>query len=178
MSKIFGNETAPAVDPSEYCDVCNAGLFDRARPSKPLPAVRQQAAKKGLVVPAIRLALYEWRSNIKKSRYSHTAFSSQAILDDDTCERLASVGPIPSKDLLQQHLSGWARWEALGDSLFSLVQTLDIPPLQLAAKRPRASTSQESEPVATTAKPTIIISSLGVLAHSNKRSRGTIYANG
>ncbi|KAJ7916403.1 P-loop containing nucleoside triphosphate hydrolase protein [Mycena leptocephala] len=167
MSQIFENEKAPStwfiiyavpdftfifdllvVDASECCDVCNARLFDRTRPSKPLAAVRQQATKRGLVVPAIRLALYEWRCDIKKTRYSHTAFSSQAILDDDTCERLASIGPITSKHFLQQQLCGWARWQALGDSLFSLVQTLDIPPLQLAAKRPRASTSHPgpSEP--------------------------------
>ncbi|KAF7373985.1 ATP-dependent DNA helicase Q-like 3 [Mycena sanguinolenta] len=108
MGKIFGNETVPAVDPSECCDICNAHLFDRTRPSKPVAAVRQQAPKKGLVVPAVRSALYQWRLDIKKSRYSHTAFASQAILDDDTCEKLASIGPIVSLEMLKQHCTvGW-----------------------------------------------------------------------
>ncbi|KAJ7802682.1 hypothetical protein B0H13DRAFT_1931735 [Mycena leptocephala] len=68
--------------------------------------VRQQATKRGLIVPVIRLALYEWQCNIKKTHYSHTAFSSQAILNDDTCERLASIGPISSKHFLHQQLCG------------------------------------------------------------------------
>ncbi|KAJ7866667.1 hypothetical protein B0H13DRAFT_1898009 [Mycena leptocephala] len=124
MGKIFGNEKVltGTVPPSECCDVCNARLFDRTRPFKPIVAVRQQAAKKRLVVPTVRLALYEWRRDIKKSRYFPYGVQL-AILDDDTCEKLASVGPIPSKDTLQQHLCGRARWHTFGDSLL-LIQTL------------------------------------------------------
>ncbi|KAJ6470300.1 P-loop containing nucleoside triphosphate hydrolase protein [Mycena vulgaris] len=168
MSEIFGNEKVPVVDPSECCDVCNARLFDRTRPSKPVAAVRQQAAKKGLVVPAIRLALYEWRLEIKKSRYSHTAFTSQAILDDDTCEKLASIGPITSKDFLLQYLSGWGRWESLGDNLLAFMQSLDIPPMQLPPKRPRVS---QTEPQTASKRPRLADSPIVQSANSAPRTR-------
>lgn len=95
--------------------MCNARLFDRTRPFKPIVAVRQQAAKKGLVVPTVRLAprhqepLFYIRRSARWPSWMTTHMRS------------LSVGPIPSKDTLQQHLCGWARWHTFGDSRFSLI---------------------------------------------------------
>ncbi|KAJ7264139.1 P-loop containing nucleoside triphosphate hydrolase protein [Mycena rebaudengoi] len=143
LAAIFGNKPS-TCDSSKCCDLCNPALFDQTRPSRPLAAPRQQAAKKGVAVASVRQSLYDWRREIKKTRYRHTAFAPQAILDDDACERLASIGPISSKDSLAQHPSGWARWDLLGDELFSFMQNLDIPPLESTRKRPRAADSSST----------------------------------
>ncbi|KAJ7463672.1 hypothetical protein FB451DRAFT_1340978 [Mycena latifolia] len=128
QAAIFQNE-APNVSALKCCDLCNPRLFDRTRPSKPLAASRQQASKKGLPVDSVRQSLYGWRRTIKKEKYPRALFSPLAILDDDACERLSSIGPIQSLEQLAQHLGGWARWDTLGVSLFQFMSGLDIPEL-------------------------------------------------
>ncbi|KAJ7030142.1 P-loop containing nucleoside triphosphate hydrolase protein [Mycena alexandri] len=136
QTAIFRNKTPDvAVDPLKCCDLCNPHLFDRTRPSKPIRASRQQAAKKGLPVDSVRESLWSWRRAIKKQKYPRALFAPHAILDDDTCERLSAIGPVTSREQLSQHMEGWARWGALGDELFTFMSGLDIPTL---VPRPRA----------------------------------------
>ncbi|KAJ7486592.1 P-loop containing nucleoside triphosphate hydrolase protein [Mycena latifolia] len=146
QATIFGNKTLRR-DPAKCCDLCNKQLFDRTRPAKPVAATRQQTAKKGVAADSVRDSLYSWRRNIRKELYPHALFRPQAILDDDTCEILAALGPIGSVDQLFQHLSGWARWDKLGTSLFTFMTALDIPPFQplpssRGRKRGSAATAQ------------------------------------
>ncbi|KAJ7927942.1 hypothetical protein B0H13DRAFT_2312122 [Mycena leptocephala] len=142
QATIFQNET-PNVDPLKCCDLCNPRLFDRTRPSKPVVTARQQTAKKGLPVDSVRLALYSWRRDIKKEKYPRAVFSPRAILDGDTCEQLSSIGPVHSSEQLSQYLGGWARWDALGVSLFTFMASLDIPDLILPPrKRPSGTAAQ------------------------------------
>ncbi|KAJ7487291.1 P-loop containing nucleoside triphosphate hydrolase protein, partial [Mycena galericulata] len=144
QAAIFRNDT-PNVDPLKCCDLCNPRLFDRTRPSKPLAASRQQAAKKGVPMDSVRQALYGWRRTVKKEKYPRAIFSPQAILDDDTCELLCAIGPIRSIDQLSQHLGGWARWDTLGQSLFTFMESLPIPELVPATrKRPSASVDEDT----------------------------------
>ncbi|KAJ6543187.1 P-loop containing nucleoside triphosphate hydrolase protein, partial [Mycena sp. CBHHK59/15] len=49
QATIFGNMDL-CRDPANCCDLCNKQLFDRTRPSKPVPAAHQQTAKKGVPV--------------------------------------------------------------------------------------------------------------------------------
>ncbi|KAJ7727281.1 hypothetical protein DFH07DRAFT_970212 [Mycena maculata] len=97
QATIFRNKT-PTVDALECCDLCNPRLFDCTRPSKPIAATRQQAAKKGLPADSVRESLYSWRQAIKKEKYPRAMFSPQAILDDETCEQLAAIGPVRSQE--------------------------------------------------------------------------------
>ncbi|KAJ7264229.1 P-loop containing nucleoside triphosphate hydrolase protein [Mycena rebaudengoi] len=131
QATIFQNKK-PA---EKCCDICNPSLFDRTRPSKPIPTPRQQTAKKGLPVDSVRQALYDWRRSCKKELYPRALFAPQALLDDDTCKRLSAIGPIHSQDQLRQHLVGWARWDALGTSLFKFMMTLDIPPVTARTRK-------------------------------------------
>ncbi|KAK6984117.1 hypothetical protein R3P38DRAFT_2576560 [Favolaschia claudopus] len=118
LSQIFNNP-AHNVPAAQCCDICNPKLFDQVRPSKPVRATRQKGVRKGPPVDSVREALYLWRRNILKTRYTRCYFAANAILDDATCELLASVGPINAIETLQQLLgSCWSRWGELGQDLF------------------------------------------------------------
>ncbi|KAJ7273824.1 P-loop containing nucleoside triphosphate hydrolase protein [Mycena rebaudengoi] len=116
QATIFQNKK-PAVGAEKCCDICNPSLFDRTRPSKPIPTPRQQTAKKGLPVDSVRQALYDWRRSCKKELYPRALFAPQALLDDDTCERLSAIGPIHSL------------------KINSFMMTLDIPPVTARTRK-------------------------------------------
>ncbi|KAJ7869606.1 hypothetical protein B0H14DRAFT_3579264 [Mycena olivaceomarginata] len=62
--------------------------------------------------------------------YSGRSFAANGILDDATCDMLASVGPIDEVETLEQLLkSSWSRWSELGQRLFVYMKGLRIPPL-------------------------------------------------
>ncbi|KAJ6565410.1 hypothetical protein B0H10DRAFT_2238992 [Mycena sp. CBHHK59/15] len=143
QATIFGNMDLRR-DPAKCCDLCNKQLFDRTRPSKPVPAARQQTAKKGVPVDSVRQSLHSWRRNIRKEHNPRALFGPQAILDDDTCKSLAALGSIHSRDQLSQHLSGWARWDKLGTSLFHFMTGLDIPPLVSRGRKRPATAEPEA----------------------------------
>ena len=90
------------VPPSRCCDLCNPSLLDRVRPGQLPSPERQKTIKKGVADDTVRDALYTWRCTIKQKYYSKAVWAPQAILDNSTCELLASVGPIGTKDRLAQ----------------------------------------------------------------------------
>ncbi|KAJ6609630.1 hypothetical protein B0H10DRAFT_2438445 [Mycena sp. CBHHK59/15] len=62
--------------------------------------------------------------------FARSVFAPHALLDDATCELLASVGPIESLEMLQQLLEpGWSHWEEFGKRLYVYLHGLVIPPL-------------------------------------------------
>ncbi|PPQ92834.1 hypothetical protein CVT25_004322 [Psilocybe cyanescens] len=118
------------VEPAMCCDLCNSTLFDQVRPSMPQQATRQRMPKRVAPVDSVRTALYQWRRAMKAKYWAHGLWGPQAILNDDTCEALASIGPIESMELLSSILKpGWEWWDKLGMELFIFLQSLDIPPL-------------------------------------------------
>ncbi|KAJ7125752.1 P-loop containing nucleoside triphosphate hydrolase protein [Mycena crocata] len=127
LALVFKNKPSTA-EKEVCCDICNPKLFDAVRPSKPVKAVRQKGIRKVPPVDSVRQALFTWRRNIKNMHYSHAIFAPNAILDDATCELLASIGPVASIEPLKQLLeSSWSRWEELGNRLFAYMKSLDIP---------------------------------------------------
>ncbi|KAJ7125766.1 hypothetical protein C8R43DRAFT_898148, partial [Mycena crocata] len=129
LALVFKNKPSTA-EKEVCCDICNPKLFDAVRPSKPVKAVRQKGIRKVPPVDSVRQALFTWRRNIKNMHYSHAIFAPNAILDDATCELLASIGPVASIEPLKQLLeSSWSRWEELGNRLFAYMKSLDIPSL-------------------------------------------------
>ncbi|KAJ6590767.1 hypothetical protein B0H10DRAFT_2332053, partial [Mycena sp. CBHHK59/15] len=155
LSRVFKNE-APTVPKETCCDICNPKLFDHVRPSKPIRAVRQKGIRKGPPVDSVRQALFRWRRKIKKMHYPHALFAPHAILDDATCEVLASIGPIDSIDPLQQLLqSGWSRWEELGDRLYAYMHGLVIPPLPAPVTRKKPAPTVQEPPASATSTTSI-----------------------
>ncbi|KAJ7860456.1 hypothetical protein B0H14DRAFT_2744882, partial [Mycena olivaceomarginata] len=148
LSRLFQNP-AHAVPREQCCDICNPKLFDQTRPSKPVRAARQKGIRKGAPNDDVRSALFVWRRNILKMHYSGHCFAANGILDDATCELLASVGPIESVEMLQQLLgSGWSRWAELGQRLFVYMKGLDIPSLPPRQKQPSSDPQPSSRPAA------------------------------
>ncbi|KAJ7237513.1 hypothetical protein C8J57DRAFT_1529343 [Mycena rebaudengoi] len=137
--KIFKN-SAPNVPAHRCCDICNPKLFDQVRPSKPVKATRQKGIRKGSPVDSVRQSLFTWRRNIKKMHYPGRPIAAQAILDDASCELLASIGPIENIQPLEQLLSAnWSLWERFGNVLYVYLHSLDIPPLpQLPPRKKQA----------------------------------------
>ncbi|KAK7052472.1 hypothetical protein R3P38DRAFT_2860529 [Favolaschia claudopus] len=77
--------------------------------------------------------------------FPRSLFAPHALLDDSTCDLLASVGPIESLDMLKQLLeSGWSHWERFGNHLYVYLHNLNIPPLPLPPPRQKSSSSTAS----------------------------------
>ncbi|KAJ7106023.1 P-loop containing nucleoside triphosphate hydrolase protein [Mycena crocata] len=144
LMQIFRNPPLPADhDPTTCCDICNPGLFDTVRPSKPVKAVRQKGILKGPPVDSVRQSLFQWRREIKRMHYSHALFAPHAILDDTTCELLASIGPVNNIEILEQLLgSSWSRWDELGTRLYAFMHGLKIPSLPARPSRAKKSVSE------------------------------------
>ncbi|KAJ7482618.1 P-loop containing nucleoside triphosphate hydrolase protein, partial [Mycena latifolia] len=144
LANIFKN-VAPNVSPLQCCDICNPKLFDHTRPGKPVRAARQKGIRRGPPVDSVRQALFVWRRNIKKMHYPRSPIAPHALLDDSTCELLASVIPIESIDMLKQLLeSSWSWWEEFGARLYAYLHNLDIPPLPPPPPRKKSSAAPDT----------------------------------
>ncbi|KAJ6468946.1 hypothetical protein C8R45DRAFT_938130 [Mycena sanguinolenta] len=98
------------------------------RPPKPVRATRQNKIRKGPPVDSVQDKLFTWRRNIKKMHFPQAMFAPSAILNDATCETLASIGPVEDVATLQLLLqSTWSRWDEFGTQLFVYMKGLDIP---------------------------------------------------
>ncbi|KAF8157863.1 P-loop containing nucleoside triphosphate hydrolase protein [Crassisporium funariophilum] len=143
LTKIFGNNVSD-VPSLACCDLCNPLLLNCTRPGKPVAATRQQKIKTGRPLNFIRDVLYAWRRSVKQELFPKALWAPHAILDNATCEKLASIGPVKEKEMLELLLRGsWARWDDLGDRLFECLTGLPIPtivpvPSKRAATRKRA----------------------------------------
>lgn len=128
----------------ECCDLCNPTYLDSVRPG-PAPSIsRKKQISKGAPLEWVEHQLISWRCAMKTKYYPKAVWSPYAILDNETIELLASVGPIKTKTLLATLLNdSWARWDLLGDELFNFLHNLDIPPLQ---KKPRKRTQSLAAP--------------------------------
>lgn len=120
-------------------------LFNLVRPGKSPTATRQQAVRKGEPNADVRTALYSWRRSVKREHYRSALWGPQALLDDETCELLSSVGPFDDQRKLQTLLqSRWSRWDELGQCLFDHLHALDIPPLPAPKRRIRHAPDQHT----------------------------------
>jgi hypothetical protein len=147
------------VPASRCCDLCNPSLLDRVRPGQPPATQRQTTIKKGIASDSVRNALYAWRRTIKNQYYPKAVWAPQAILDNATCELLASVGPVNTKARLEQLIrSTWHRWEQHSNELFELLRDLNIPPLPTpvnSASKKRAAAASTSQPATLLKRPRI-----------------------
>jgi hypothetical protein len=73
---------------------------------------------------------------MKAKYWPRSLWGPQAILSDDSCELLSSVGPVDSISFLSSVLKeGWEWWDKLGSELYVFMDSLDIPPLPTKASR-------------------------------------------
>ena len=73
---------------------------------------------------------------MKAKYWPCTLWGPQAILSDDSCELLSSVGPIESITFLSSVLKeGWEWWDNLGSELYVFMNSLPIPPLPTKTSR-------------------------------------------
>ncbi|KAJ7191550.1 P-loop containing nucleoside triphosphate hydrolase protein [Mycena pura] len=142
------------VPPADCCDLCNPKLFDHTRPCKPVRATRQKGIRRGPPVDSVRAALFTWRRSMKKMHYPRSVFAPHALLDDATCELLASVGPIESLKMLQQLLEpGWTLWKEFGTRLYVYLHDLAIPPLPPPPARKNKASAAAATAAATSSAP-------------------------
>lgn len=67
---------------------------------------------------------------MKLKHWPRSMWGPQAFLDDNTCELLASIGPVESESYLSSILeASWEWWDKHGNELFMFLQSLDIPAL-------------------------------------------------
>ncbi|KAJ7615158.1 P-loop containing nucleoside triphosphate hydrolase protein [Mycena polygramma] len=171
LCRIFRNEKLPDVPKERCCDICNPKLFDTVRPPKPVRAVRQKGIRKGEPVDSVRQSLYVWRRNILKMHYRGRLFAAHAILDDATCELLASIGPVEAIETLEQLLqSSWSLWSELGTRLYAYMHGLEIPALPKAPPRQKQSQPTSEASVAPPASLPATAVSHPVPPHAGKRA--------
>ena len=73
---------------------------------------------------------------MKAKYWPCTLWGPQAVLSDDSCELLSSVGPIESITFLSSVLKeGWEWWDNLGSELYVFMNSLPIPPLPTKTSR-------------------------------------------
>jgi hypothetical protein len=126
------------VPPEHCCDLCSPSVFDRVRPGKAAATKRKVNIKRGIINEEVRDSLYSWQKSIKHKHYPTSIFAPHAILDDDSCDLLASVGPIQNKEFLARVIEhGWAYWDRHRGELFNWLGNQTIPPLQPLRKPPK-----------------------------------------
>jgi hypothetical protein len=83
-------------------------------------------------VDSVRIALYGWQREVKAKHWPRSMWGPQAILDDNTCELLASIALVKSKAFLSLALkASWVWWDKLGAELFFCVISTFLPSLKL-----------------------------------------------
>jgi len=83
---------------------------------------------------------------MKAKYWPRTLWGPQAILNDDTCELLSSVGPVDSVTFLLSVLKeGWGWWDKLGSELYTFMHSLAIPPLPKASRGVKRRPVQETD---------------------------------
>ncbi|KAF8064911.1 P-loop containing nucleoside triphosphate hydrolase protein, partial [Lyophyllum atratum] len=142
LMKVFGNDEPNPTVPC--CDLCHPELLDRTRPSEAVTIERSVKVKRGEPNDMVKNALHTWRTSVKAQDFSESLIGASGILKDETIEILASVGPILSKEHLKRVLGGrWLWFATYGESLWTYLQGLDIPPLQ---PKPKAASSNKRPP--------------------------------
>ncbi|KAJ7123804.1 hypothetical protein C8R43DRAFT_1135855 [Mycena crocata] len=126
-----------------------ARIFENKRPGVFLQSgflqkwaytILAKGIRKGPPSDSVRQALFTWRRNILKMHYPGRPLAAHAILDDNTCELLASIGPVDSVEPLQQLLeSSWGLWSRFGNILYVYMHGLGISPLPKPAPRAKQS---------------------------------------
>ncbi|EGN93326.1 hypothetical protein SERLA73DRAFT_156505 [Serpula lacrymans var. lacrymans S7.3] len=104
LTKVYGNKTNVVTVPC--CNICDVSLLNEIRPGIISMQKRQSAAKKGEICEFVCENLQLWQKSVHKRDFTRAMFASLAILQDDTINFLAMVGPIKSAEELHMLVGG------------------------------------------------------------------------
>jgi hypothetical protein len=96
---------------------------------------------------------------MKAKYWPRSLWGPQAILNDDLCELLSSIGPVNTHEFLAAVLKeSWEWWDKLGAELYTLLSSLAIPPLPTqhsrgVKRRPILETEDSTLPSASESSP-------------------------
>lgn len=119
--------------PVSCCDRCAPDLLLRSAPHEAATAPkRKSGVTKGVVRPAVRDALFDWREDVHLKHHSEAMYDATAILSDDSVELLSAIGTVENIEVLKKALAAddWYWWSKHGEELFKLLHGLRIPPLE------------------------------------------------
>ena len=78
----------------------------------------------------VQEALHKWHTSVYARDHAYSLYGPSGILSDETIDVLSSIGPVKSIDTLQWLLEGqWAWYEWYGSEVYSVLSSLNIPPL-------------------------------------------------
>ncbi|KEP45321.1 helicase carboxy-terminal domain protein [Rhizoctonia solani 123E] len=166
---VYGN--SPPTKPKDgvaCCDLCDSSFLDNF---KFLPPERQRQGtrvRQGVLDPGVVQKLQEWRAETYECDFPTAMWTDDGLLGDDLISKLAALGPIESKGQIKAVLERtWLHWDRYGNSLFTLLSNLDIPPFQPLPTKTRKATNHEPPVEA----PTHTYSTVGSRVNG-KRKRG------
>ncbi|CUA70541.1 Bloom syndrome protein homolog [Rhizoctonia solani] len=142
---IYGN--SPATVPKDgvaCCDLCDSSFLDKFK-FRPPERQRQGARmRQGVPNPGVIQKLKEWRAKTYKRDFPTAIWTDDGLLGDDFISKLAALGPIESKQQIGAILERtWLHWNRYGDSLFTLLSNLNIPPFQPLPTKTRKATGHD-----------------------------------
>lgn len=87
-------------------------------------STRKPPVRKGSFNEDIFRTLIAWRGHMKARYYSRQPFAASGLLDNDTCERLASLGKCPLPPQLRALMEhSWSHYDTLGHELWHFLST-------------------------------------------------------
>ncbi|KAF9063870.1 hypothetical protein BDP27DRAFT_1426429 [Rhodocollybia butyracea] len=82
--------------------------------------------------------LYQWRAAVWKDHHSLAIWPASSILSNAHAQLLASVGSLPSFERLKQLVGiQWGWWDKYGDSLWQMLEGLEIPFVPIGKSKKR-----------------------------------------
>ncbi|KAF9058840.1 P-loop containing nucleoside triphosphate hydrolase protein [Rhodocollybia butyracea] len=124
LTRVYANKT-PGLD---CCDICVPELLSRTRPGKHKAQARATPINKGEPHKPTIKKLYQWRAAVWKDHHSLAIWPASSILSNAHAQLLASVGSLPSFERLKQLVGiQWGWWDKYGDSLWQMLEGLEIP---------------------------------------------------
>ncbi|KAF8961576.1 P-loop containing nucleoside triphosphate hydrolase protein [Flammula alnicola] len=137
LTRIYDNKPPNPTVPC--CDICDPSLLNQTRPGRPTDSGKASRVKVGEPCSPVLQKLHDWRCLVKKRDFAASLFSADALLSDLLIDLLASIGPVPTHEILSAVLGGQWGWETTyGNELFAAMRDMDIPPLVPRPARPRA----------------------------------------
>lgn len=106
------------------CDLCDPSFLERFHFMPPQKQSRAPQLSKKDSCPLMVKALKAWRKSTFERDYPNVCWDSTAFMDDKLIDKLASVDPGVSPELLKRAFSPqWAHWAKYEAAIFDIVST-------------------------------------------------------
>ncbi|KEP47851.1 putative P-loop nucleoside triphosphate hydrolase, partial [Rhizoctonia solani 123E] len=137
---VYGN-SPPTV---ACCDLCEPSLLDNFKFLPPERQRQRARVRQGVTDPGVIEQLKKWRAETYGRDFPTATWTDDGLLSDEFISKLAALGPIETKSQIAMVLDHtWAHWNRHGDSLFTFLSNLTIPPFQPLPTKTRKPTNPE-----------------------------------